>query len=65
MTAIQNIIDHPWAFLGLVLILVLLHWAASMRLRHERRRKERALVDRRQKLRAEADRRWLARPRHK
>lgn len=62
---IQSILDHPWAFLGMLLALLLLQVAAAMRIRRDRRRKQRALVDRRQGIRPGPDRRWLARPRSK
>jgi len=62
---IQSIRDHPLVFLSLLMIIVLLQVLAALRLRHERKRKQRALVDRRQSARTEPDRRWQPRPHHK
>lgn len=62
---IQSILDQPWAFLAMILILLLLQVGAALRIRRDRRRRQRALVDRRQGIRQGADRRWLARPRNK
>ncbi|MGE5493488.1 MAG: hypothetical protein ACM31P_19695 [Actinomycetota bacterium] len=62
---IQSIIDQPWAFVGLVLILILLQVGAALRIRHDRRLKQRALADRRQSIRSGEDRRWQARPRRR
>lgn len=58
---IQHIIAQSWAFLGLVLVLALLHVGAAIRIRHDRHLKQRAMADRRQKPRPGPDRRWRAR----
>lgn len=65
MKMIQSILDHPWAFLALLLVLALLQVGAALRTRHDRRLRQRALADRRQAPRPSPDRRWLARPRCK
>lgn len=57
---IQRIADAPWVFVTVVVGLVLLNLAAAMRLRHDRKLKSRAHVDRRRQPRGEADRRWSA-----
>lgn len=59
----QKIIDQPWMFLGLLAILVLLQLGAELRIRLDRKRKQRALNDQRQQPRAGPERRWQARPR--
>ena len=58
---IQEIIDRPWAFLTLVVILALLGVGASIRTRHDRKLKRRALADKRKTPRPGPDRRWRAR----
>ena len=51
-----------WAFLILLVVFILLQMGAAIRIRHDRRLKQRALADRRQAPRSGTDRRWLARP---
>jgi hypothetical protein len=58
---IQEIIDRPWAFLTLVVILALLGVGANLRTRHDRKLKRRALADQRKTPRPGPDRRWRAR----
>ncbi|HZX31422.1 MAG TPA: hypothetical protein VFF03_08735 [Rhodocyclaceae bacterium] len=62
---IQSIIEQPWAFVGLVLVLILLQAGAALRIRRDRRLRQRALADRRQSIRPGDDRRWQARPRRR
>lgn len=63
---LQHIIDQPWPFLGLTTIIALLHVGASLRIRHDRKQKARAAVDRRSDPeRAAEGRRWTDRRRKK
>jgi len=57
---IQRIADAPWVFVTVVVGLVLLNLAAALRLRHDRKLKSRAHVDRRRQPRGDPDRRWSA-----
>ena len=58
---IQKITEQPWLFAAFVVLIVVLWFAASRRVRHDRWRKHQARVDRRNKIRAERDRRWRVR----
>jgi hypothetical protein len=54
----QHVIDQPWPFFGIVLILALLQCGASLRIRYDRRQKARAAVERRKSGRQGEGRRW-------
>lgn len=55
--------DHPVPLLGFVTVIALLCFCAMLRVRRDRRLKQRrALVDRRQPSRAGQERRWQPRP---
>lgn len=55
---LQNVIDQPWPFVGIMLILALLQVGASLRIRYDRRQKARAAVERRKNGRQGEGRRW-------
>jgi N12 class adenine-specific DNA methylase len=55
---IQRIADAPWIFAGMVVCLVILNVAATIRVRHERKLATRVQVDRRRQPRTSPDRRW-------
>ena len=58
---IQKISEQPWLFIALVVIIALLWFASTVRVRRDRWRKHLARVNRRDKIRAERDRRWRPR----
>lgn len=59
----RYMLDHPVPLLGFLAVITLLCLCASLRVRRDRRLRQRALVDRRQASRTGPDRRWQPRPR--
>jgi preprotein translocase subunit YajC len=57
----QRIIEQPWLFMAFVVLIAVLWFAASRRVRRDRLRKHQSRVDRRNAIRAQRDRRWRAR----
>lgn len=55
---VETIIARPWAFLGLIAVLIVLSLCAALRTRHDMKLKRRTTVPRRKTPRGAKDRRW-------
>ena len=58
LNMIQNVVNHPWVFLFLLVTVGLLSAGAVRRVRRERLLKHRAILDRRKIERVRNERRW-------